>query len=1368
MVRKHGVRRLSLAVVFAMLLSLFGAGTQPALAADSVSLSTLGGLYSQDFNLLASSGTSSAVPTGWALSESSTNANSTYSAGTGSSNAGDTYSFGSTSSTERAFGGLRSGNLVPIVGASFVNNTGATITSLAISYTGEQWRAGVENRNAADRLDFQYSTSTTALNSGTWTDVNTLDFNSPNTNAAIGPLVGNNGGNRTTVSTTVSGLSIANGATFWIRWTDFNISDADDGLAVDDFTLIPFGVVADSAPTVSSTSPSGDATDVTVTSNITVTFSEAVNASSSSFSLVCSTSGTKTFTLSGGPTTFTLDPSTDFANGESCTLNVIAAQVSDQDANDPPDNMTANYVTRFTTIGPDNAPEVASTVPVDDATNVPLNQNITVNFSEPVNVTDPWFSLTCATSGAHPAAVTGGPTNFTLNPTTDFVYGEECTLVIDGGKVRDQDSNDPPDTMVLNFTAGFTTEADPCTVAYTRAYQIQGSGAAAAITGNVTTQGVVVGDYEGASPALRGFYLQDINGDGDTATSDAIFVFNANNNNVGIGDIVRVTGTAGENQDQTQINNVTSLRKCGTGTVSPVDVTLPFSSATEAEQYEGMLVRMPQTLYVTEHFQLGRFGQVVLSSGGRLAQPTNIFPAGPEAAALQAQNNLNRIIVDDASQGQNPDPILFGRGGQPLSASNTLRGGDTATGIVGVMTYTWAGNVASGNAYRVRPINALGATMSNFQPVNPRPTSPPAVGGTLKVASFNVLNYFVTVDPNTSDSDSFTADNVCGPLKNQECRGADNTADNPSTASTAERTRQENKMIQALLKLDTDVYGLIELENTDGVDPLARIVSLLNAKAGAGTFAYVNTGTIGGDAIKVGIIYKPNSVTPVGAYQTIDENDDPRFNTSRNRPALAQTFEEPNGGRFTMVVNHLKSKGSGCGTSDPDTGDGQGNCNLTRKAAAEALVDWLTTDPTGSSDPDFLLLGDLNSYAREDPMLALEEGGFTNLVSAFEGPSAYSYAFDGQWGSLDHAMASEDLVAQVTGAKDYHINADEPSVLDYNSEFKSAGQQSSLYAADEFRTSDHDPVVIGLELNVAPTVDAGGPYTVAEGSSVTLNAAGRDSTYADNLQYAWDFDGDGQFDDATGATPSFSAAALDGPTSLTVKVQMTDDLGLTGTDTATLNVTNVAPTVAPSFSAASAGCGVASVLSGTVSDPAAADTFTAVVNWGDGSAVESVTVSNRAFSASHTYVKAGTYTATVTVTDDDGGSETKTATTAVNYTVVGGGVLQPVKDGSSVFKYGSTIPVKVKLQDCDGSYPDKLAPTIKLTQLSGNTPVGEINEPASTSSADTTGVLRYDAANQQYSYNLATKSLPDSTATYQITITVPMTGQTVTATFGLK
>ena len=295
-------------------------------------------------------------------------------------------------------------------------------------------------------------------------------------------------------------------------------------------------------------------------------------------------------------------------------------------------------------------------------------------------------------------------------------------MTVLASQVTDQDSNDPPDNMTVNFTASYST-GDACLAPYTPITAIQGSGATVALTGSQTTQGVVVGDYEGPSPASARLLHPR------SRLVMAILLLlmasssskGSNANTVNLGDVVRVTGTAGENQGQSQIS-VGTIVKCGTGSVTPTDVTFPVASADFLEQYEGMLVRLPQTMYVTEHFQLGRFDQVVLSSGARLKQPTNVVAPGAPALALQAQNDLNKIILDDASQTQNPDPILFGRGGQPLSRSNTLRGGDTATGIVGVLNYTWAGNSASGNAYRVRPINALDgyrATLS--QPTRARP-----------------------------------------------------------------------------------------------------------------------------------------------------------------------------------------------------------------------------------------------------------------------------------------------------------------------------------------------------------------------------------------------------------------------------------------------------------------------------------------------------------------------------------------------------------------------------------------------------------------------------------------------------------------------
>ena len=620
----------------------------------------------------------------------------------------------------------------------------------------------------------------------------------------------------------------------------------------------------------------------------------------------------------------------------------------------------------------------------------------------------------------------------------------------------------------LELAASTQDAAAACQTAFTPIYDIQGSGMATPLAGEtVTTQGVVVGDYEGPGQ-LRGFYLQDLVGDGDPATSDGIFVFHGSNDGVALGDVARVTGRVSEFQNQTQIT-LADLTLCGTGAaVEPVDVTLPFPGAEYLERYEGMLVRFPQTLYVTEMFQLGRFGQVTLSSGDRLLQPTQIVAPGAEALALAAANALDRIILDDAQNAQNPDPIVFGRGGQPLSASNTLRGGDTATGIVGVLTYTWAGNAASGNAYRLRPVNALGGGVPDFQPANPRPSAPPAVGGTLRVGALNVLNYFDTFSGCTSG--------VSG--EPTSCRGADDAS---------EFERQAAKIVATIVGMDVDVLGLVEIEN-DGYGPdsaLADLVDRLNDATEPGTYAFIDadagTGRIdalGNDAIKVAFAYRPAGVTPVGTTSALDSA---AFVTggdgvARNRPALAQAFAQAGTGAvFVASVNHLKSKGGACDA--PDAGDGQGNCNDVRAASAALLVEWLAGDPTGMGDADVLILGDLNAYAREDPIAAIEAVGYQNLQARFGGPAAYTYVFDGQWGALDYALASESLTAQVTGTAAWHTNADEPSVLDYNTNFKSASQVVSLFAPGPFRASDHDPIVVGIELRSTPTCAAAVPST---------------------------------------------------------------------------------------------------------------------------------------------------------------------------------------------------------------------------------------------------------------------------------------------------
>jgi uncharacterized protein len=660
----------------------------------------------------------------------------------------------------------------------------------------------------------------------------------------------------------------------------------------------------------------------------------------------------------------------------------------------------------------------------------------------------------------------------------------------------------------------------------TRIHAVQGPEAATPVPGQIrVVEGVVVGDYQ-HSGGFNGYYLQEEPGDVDdnAATSEGIFVFSGSlvggARDVSLGQIVRVRGTVSEFSGLTQIGTLTNAEVCpGSAEIAATPVTLPVSAIADHERTEGMKVRLTN-LTVTEVFNLGRFGEVSMSGVGRLYNTTAVAMPGAAAEAVAAQNARSRIVLDDGDNRQNLDPTVYPQGG--LSATNTLRVGDSLNELNGVMDFRFS-------AYRIQPVGTV-----EFQHTNLRSAAPAAVGGNLRVASFNVLNYF--------------NDFGCG----DRCRGAEDQF---------EFDRQEAKIVSALTKIDGDIVGLMEIENDGGAgNSLAELVAALNAATAPGTYAYVDTGVIGTDAIKVALIYQPAAVAPVGDWNILTTSDDPRFIDTRNRPTLAQTFRHLSSGQMlTVAVNHLKSKGSACGGAPDDQPDtGGGNCNGTRTLAAAALADWLNADPTGSGDPDRLIIGDLNSYTFETPIQALEAGGFTNLVKKFNGLTAYSYVFNGESGYLDHALGSASVVGQVTGVTEWHINPDEPGVLDYNTNFKSAGHVSTLYDPGPYRSSDHDPIIIGLQMNHAPTADAGGPYTVAEGGSVAIAATGSDAD-GNALTYAWDLDNDGEFDDGTGQSASFSAAAIDGPAVRTVRVRVSDG-ALSAIDTATVNVTNVAPT----------------------------------------------------------------------------------------------------------------------------------------------------------------------------------------------------------------
>jgi hypothetical protein len=229
--------------LFSAVLMLVVAGPMRVMA---ISLSQANVAYTETFNSLVMSGSSSSLPAGWVSAESGSGGNANYTAGTGSGTAGDTYSYGTSGSSERALGTLQTGSVIPTIGASFQNDTLGAITSIEISYWGEQWRLGVLGR--VDRLDFQYSFDATSLTSGTWSHFDGLDFTSPVASGSTGALVGNSAANRTLLSGTLSGLNWADGSTLWLRWTDLNASGSDDGLAIDDFSITAVREVATTVP----------------------------------------------------------------------------------------------------------------------------------------------------------------------------------------------------------------------------------------------------------------------------------------------------------------------------------------------------------------------------------------------------------------------------------------------------------------------------------------------------------------------------------------------------------------------------------------------------------------------------------------------------------------------------------------------------------------------------------------------------------------------------------------------------------------------------------------------------------------------------------------------------------------------------------------------------------------------------------------------------------------------------------------------------------------------------------------------------------------------------------------------------------------
>ncbi|WP_445115785.1 ExeM/NucH family extracellular endonuclease [Acinetobacter sp. WZC-1] len=593
----------------------------------------------------------------------------------------------------------------------------------------------------------------------------------------------------------------------------------------------------------------------------------------------------------------------------------------------------------------------------------------------------------------------------------------------------------PPSTEVVSCSGTDTPIADLAQASQNQVY---------------TVRGVITADYR-YNNGFSGFYVQTPDSRAKLNTSNAIFVYIPNSSQVKggqPGDEVVLRGRLTTYQNQLQIDQLQGdVQTCNQNMadqVQPKSMELPFSGLTAGSEnspyrYQGMLVKIPQTLTVSENYNYGRYGELSLSLG-RLFIPTNLYPAkSSEAIALAKQNLLSKVILDDGYNNQNRTPWLP----ENFSALNTLRSGYQMKNVEGILEYRF-------NGWRIQPVQGR-ALPEVIKEGNPRNDSVLARDSKqVRVASFNVLNY------DNGAQKGFPTE-----------RGA---------TSEAEFKKQHQKIMTALKRIDADVYGLMEIAN-NGYDDKSAIAYL--TKALGADWKYVippKSEKLGTDAIAVAIIYNSKRVKPVNEAAVFDDQ------TQKNRVTMAQTFQPINGGKnFTIIPNHLKSKRCDGATGlEADQNDGQSCWNQTRLTAAQQLMQWIARNPTQVQKPNYLLVGDMNSYAKEDPILAFEKASYKVLLNdekIGQGKQAYSYVFGvasntegyGGAGSLDHAIADENLYPMVKRAFAWHINADEPTALDYNEEYKTDEQKALFYNDDAFRSSDHDPVIVDLDLNETDT-----------------------------------------------------------------------------------------------------------------------------------------------------------------------------------------------------------------------------------------------------------------------------------------------------------
>ncbi len=613
--------------------------------------------------------------------------------------------------------------------------------------------------------------------------------------------------------------------------------------------------------------------------------------------------------------------------------------------------------------------------------------------------------------------------------------------------------------------------------------EIQGTDDVSPFAGDdtLTTKGIVTAVYP--TGGFNGYYIQTPGTGGaiDLGThtaSEGLFVYSAGTNTadtVAIGDYIEVHGSISEYYGLTQITpadaaGVTVLNDT-VAPVAPATMVWPSSEA-QRESLEGMLLDPQGDFTVSDTYSSNQYGEILLASGTTpLVQPTEIAAPGVAeyAAAVAANNNIS-VTLDDAATTNFLSAANTGTPVPYLSNDNPVRVGEAVT-FTSPIIFDFRNS-----KWKFQPTTQLTvANAGTVQPVtfsNTRTAAPENVGGELKLATFNVLNYFTTLGADVPGCTAYN-DRDGNPITTRSCSGNDGPRGAWNQASL---TRQQDKIVAAITALDADVVGLEEIEastsvatgGTDRDAALKSLVAALNTEAGSNVWSPVLSPSqlpTSEDVIRTAFIYKNAAAEPVGDSTILIDSD--AFVNARE--PLAQAFKvkgAPDANQFLAIVNHFKSKGSaGPLAGDADINDGQGASNASRVAQATALVQFANDTAAAAGTDRVFLMGDFNSYTKEDPITVLTEAGYVDQGSK---SGKYTYSYGGAVGSLDHVFASAAANKTVNDVDVWNINSSESVALEYS---RYNANVTDFYRADQYRASDHDPLILGLNLTPNTKVD---------------------------------------------------------------------------------------------------------------------------------------------------------------------------------------------------------------------------------------------------------------------------------------------------------